>query len=174
MSDLKIKTMPWMGFRHTAQLGEYVAKAKSILEWGCGGSTLWMAQIATGTVVSIEHNEAWRDAILHCLRQLDNEYHTLAVMPDVVAGNMADGFVSLIAKDFDLVFVDGIARPACMVESWKILLPGGHLFLHDSERPQYDEAKAKLIELGGVVIYDQADPTFEAPQRGLWQIQKPV
>ena len=54
----------------------------------------------------------------------------------------------MVDEPFDLILVDGRDRVNCFYASCGFLKRGGHVILHDSERPRYSEAKKWAIKLG--------------------------
>ncbi len=180
----KLRTFPLMGLRHAERIGEVAMKAKTILEYGSGGSTLWLAQIAPeAKIVSVEHDEKWFRRVFaayHALRglgMLEPPYATLVhTSVDRYARQPADG-------PFDMILIDGAheTRDACLRGAFDLLSPGGTVFLHDAEEPDYQAGKVAFVKAGGVgmpfVVQEDdtlhlSDPTYNGPAE-LWEGSKP-
>jgi predicted O-methyltransferase YrrM len=114
-------------------LERYATRARSVLEFGVGGSTQIIAQsIRTGAVfVSIDTDRAWIDLTQERLRKLgvDDRCRLLDY-----EGWM--GAATAISPRFDLIFDDGIdaLRRPFALESWSLLEPGGFMVFHDTRR----------------------------------------
>jgi hypothetical protein len=63
---------------------------------------------------------------------------------------------------FNVILVDGYARSACLNAARSLIAPGGVIFLHDSQRSWYDDAKASLQAWGTIGSCDD----YPIPQ--LW------
>lgn len=129
----QLRTIPYMDAMHAEWLREYAEDAESILEWGCGGSTIWLAQIAKGKLLSIEHDEVWREKVDTVIIRLDSMI-PLAEWLIALRTERADYCNPLC--QCDLAFIDGKAewRLDCLAACVKCVKPGGHIFLHDSQR----------------------------------------
>lgn len=140
---------------------ETVVSGATVLEYGSGYSTEWLAHHAN-YLVSIEHNRDWFDRIAKALSDknitceidyilADRPYHREHVQSD-------KGL-------FDVVIIDGRDRVACLDEviEMNLVKPGGVLFFDDVQRNEYAEGVARLDELGWekYVTCDQpGDPTY--------------
>jgi len=63
---------------------------------------------------------------------------------------------------FDVIFVDGHARSTCLAQARGLLREDGRLFLHDAQRPSYDEGKLLVAEHGTI------GPCEDTPRSHLW------
>lgn len=172
----KLIAMPHMGWQHAGWFASYVVNAKNILEWGCGGSTLWMAQMNTkAALLSMEHSPKWFDVV----DNLDRQLREVGIIGDAVgivlcpeSRYVRNGYIE-DGEPYDLIFVDGHVRPACLDASYDLLEPGGVVFLHDSQRVEYTEAKRKLLERPGMTLIDErTDESWVNPRAGMWGVQK--
>ncbi len=135
-------TTPWFVAGAIDHLAELIQPDWEAFEWGCGGSTLWLAQRCQ-TVVTVEHNIDWLNKTSHELVH----YELCAALVFV---NQNDGdheyadYAAFIDKypneDFDLIFVDGRNRAECIQHALPKLKRGGVLVLDNSERTQYQAA----------------------------------
>jgi len=150
-----------MGLKHRERLVSFVPPGGRMLEWGAGGSTVWLAQNLPerATLTSIEHDRAWfyevanhlgnggrgrRENVRMLLREPTGPLGTNATAAEDDPAclwpyiNAADG------ARFDVVLVDGYARGTCLAKARSLLNPGGVVVLHDAQREWYDEAKGLL------------------------------
>lgn len=154
---------PWITFAARRTLDRLVQPSWSVFEYGTGGSTLYFARRAA-RVVSVEHDRAWLAQVEAALRKAGTagRAQLLLVPPEEEgSGDPADpaAFVSsspdfagrgfrayaqaidaFPAASFDLVSIDGRARPACVRAAIPKLKRGGLLLLDDAERPHYRNA----------------------------------
>jgi len=102
-----------------------------VLEFGSGGSTIWMA-LRTANLYSVEHNEYWHNRIVDQLKTVRNPVHYYFVRCPyyTICTQFPNDF-------FDLVIVDGRSRKGCIAHSLRCIKPGGALLLNDSHRRYY-------------------------------------
>lgn len=126
---------PWLTEKAISFLDEFLNKNPDakILEFGCGGSTIWFSK-KTSKLVSIEHDKEWYNSVksyiennAECnqvdMRLIDRPYYG-------ICDQFPDDF-------FDLILVDGRDRVKCVEKSIRILKKGGVLMLDNAERPWY-------------------------------------
>ena len=154
----QFRPFPYMIIAHAARIAAEALGATRILEYGCGGSTVWLCILCPhAQITSVEHDEAWRT-------------RTMRLWSALARAEVLLGSISLIEalgdvqSNFDLVIVDGKSdeRPAMMLQGWTLLRPGGSLFLHDAQRPAYHDAINQLITQGGLYVYDDRDSPTQA------------
>lgn len=151
---------PWLTFGATEQLRRALAgwDQPRVFEFGSGGSTLfWLRHRAA--VVSVEHDPGWHARLLRELPTgAELDYRLVPPAPGAVSRDPADpdGFASddpsfagmsfeAYARQieefpdhwFDIVLVDGRARPACLSRAVAKVKPGGLLVLDNAERSYY-------------------------------------
>lgn len=145
--------LPQCGRKHLTRILDTLPTCGKMLEWGCGGSTNWFRERlkSTQSLVSIEHQVEWKEKIGGDIR-----LHELGIptgrpeaefLPDTFTTCLdptATDYTIGVSKDegpFDVIFVDGVLRNACLIRAVKALLkPGGFVFLHDAQREWYAEA----------------------------------
>lgn len=112
-------------------LASYGIRSKSILEFGCGGSTQIFAQCKPEKLISIETDPAWIDITKRRLMQVTGTPVTFI--------HTVQPFIEVPDMMFDLIFVDGIdpLRGQFAIETWKKLMPNGVMIFHDTRR-HYD------------------------------------
>ncbi len=172
----KLRTFPLMGLRHAERIGEVAMKAKTILEYGSGGSTLWLAQIAPdASILSIESEKNWYDRVRAA-------YNAIAT-GGIAVGHVSQYYVPALSEwvdaaavhaPFGMILIDGVheTRDPCLRGAFDLLNPGGTVFLHDAEEPDYQAGIDAFHEAGGLpCAYLGHDRTF-GPAR-LWIGTKP-
>lgn len=120
-------------------------------EWGSGGSTIWLAELA-GTVVSVEHNDEWYSRVDGWLREYGlSDQVTLNYIP--LTNGYADAILKYPGNHFDLIEIDGRQRAFCIENALPRLKPGGILVVDNSEREQYQESLAAVKRWEHVDFY---------------------
>lgn len=133
---------PWLPYSVIDLLTTRLDRSASVLEFGGGGSTAFFAD-RVGSVTTVEHDQAWRDAIAQSLESSSN----VRVLFRSSANDYADYVAAADEMDdesLDVVLVDGRQRVACARSAMPKLKPGGLLILDDSDRPKYREAHILL------------------------------
>jgi hypothetical protein len=149
--------IPWITYKAKKYLDYYLSKKMKVFEWGSGGSTLYFAR-RVKKVVSIEHDAEWFKKTKRMLelkkcrncqlglykpektksnfhnvvyRSTDKNYRLMSFEKYCKA---IDKFPD---KYFDLVLIDGRARPSCIHHAVRKLQDGGIIVLDNSERDIY-------------------------------------
>ena len=147
-----------------------------IYEFGSGGSTVYYAKRAKH-LISVEHDDYWHGKVTQYLSEQGITNCKCALIPPEQshsAGDATDPKLYLSGFDgyegltfekyatsidsyadgsFDLVVVDGRARPSCILHARPKVKKGGYLVLDDSERQRYQCAKALLSAWEKRVFY---------------------
>jgi precorrin-6B methylase 2 len=164
--------VPWLTFGAIHSLTDRLRRDMRVFEYGSGGSTLFFALHAR-SVVSVEHDVAWSAEVRRAASALDlKNVSVLDVAPDESLEPGADpadpdayassdqllasrsfrtyaaAIDSFDDQSFDVIVIDGRARPSCVKHSLSKLAPGGILVLDNAERVHYALAKKKLDGLG--------------------------
>lgn len=164
--------LPWYTLPALQWLQAYVKPEMQVFEWGSGGSTLFFAKRAR-SVITIEHDLNWFKVLHDQVKEYSNlEYRHIPAD----AANEGDGsYYSASARatfkayvmaieaypdhSFDIVAVDGRARPSCVQHAVPKVRPGGILILDNSERyPEaYDnfDSTWSMFEFYGPVAYER-------------------
>lgn len=153
---------PWMTFGATRFLRGQLHAGSRVFEYGSGGSSLFFLDRGC-EVISVEHDEAWAQTVTSRVDGSNASRWKLHAAPPragvVVTDSLENDFTStseeyagLSFQDyvtsidpypdnhFDLVVVDGRARPACCARARRKVKPGGFLLLDNSEREIYSAA----------------------------------
>lgn len=153
---------PWLAFDAILALRERMRPGMRVFEYGSGGSTLfWLANQAS-QIVSIEHDPAWFQVIsakvqgqsVVDLRLIQPELGWVSeglhdpADPDLYQsddiefrGYTFQKYASQIDAfpdaHFDILLVDGRARPSCIAHGAGKVKEGGLLILDNAERAYY-------------------------------------
>lgn len=159
----------WIPFAAHRFLGRLLNKKMRVYEYGAGGSTLFFAKRAA-EVISVEHDPAWAEEISQVLKKKgyrNARVNFIEAKKDVTLPDPdptdPDGYVSGAPEfkgysfrdyaesidsfpdgTFDLIMIDGRARPSCFKHAEPKLKKHGYLILDNSERPEYIRANEAL------------------------------
>lgn len=156
--------VPWIPFTAREFLEPYLHSEMRVFEWGSGGSTLWFAQ-RTKHVTTVEHWDRYHNLLMKDLQDHDIENvavhfivaeqgrihaHLDVDHPDNYFGHLYDQnydqynfrtYVEIINQfsvhHFDIVFIDGQARSACLKHGRSRVKPGGFLIFDNSDRKRH-------------------------------------
>lgn len=154
------KPSPWLTFDAIEYISRYLKTNMRVFEYGSGGSTLyWLKKGAT--CVSIEHDPNWYNIINKRLKQISSVDYKL-VEPGPICNNEKTNpadpldyvssdenykgyqFVNYVSQIdifpkeyFDIILIDGRARPSCIRHSVSKVKVGGLMVIDNSERPHY-------------------------------------
>lgn len=142
-------TSPWMSKIEIQTILKYLNKDQTVLEFGCGGSTNFFCDYVKD-YYSIEHNEEWFckiDAIkknnvrIYHVKRNQTTSEDQRIKPYCLEGLEQSSrykdfydYITYPAKMntvFDVVLVDGRARPECAKFIKPYLNNNGYLFIHD-------------------------------------------
>lgn len=153
--------VPWIPYVARAWLSSHVTPAMRVFEFGSGGSTVFLARRARA-VVSVEHDPEWcarlrqtlaTEHLTNCtlilrepVRQAapSSGSRAYASTKPAYAGMDFGEYVRTIDaypdETFDLVFVDGRSRKACLAHAIPKVRVGGLLVLDNSDNREYADA----------------------------------
>jgi len=115
-----------------AILQEYTSKAKTVLEFGVGGSTQIIAQSCSGYIHSIDTSSEWINTTLE-------NFKRLSITQPVNFELLVDWLIYNDVNTYDVIFNDGIPKHRNMfsLQAWKLLNFGGVMIYHDSRIPSH-------------------------------------
>lgn len=156
--------IPWINYEAIDFLGEYISEQSQIFEYGGGASTLYFLNKGAH-VFTVEHNDEWLNILRNhvaCGRfhshwtaiQAKPEpssipfHQSLASDPDLYFSldsqfsgfnfrRYAASIDEYKNESFDLIVVDGRARPSCIKHAAKKVRIGGCLIIDNTERDYY-------------------------------------
>ena len=139
--DAELKPIPWFTYSAIDFLKDKLNSNLNILEFGSGNSTLFFAE-RVKKVISFEHNKDWHQKILKKIPANAE----LAITSSLTARD----YLKPLAEElrFDVIIVDGLFRNECITGSLEHLSETGVIILDDSEREEYNEGIAFLIQSG--------------------------
>ncbi len=160
---------PWLTFRAIKWLNSYLKPEMKVFEYGTGGSTVFFAK-RVKSLISVEHDENWYRFVSDLLErmQISNIIYVLSKPTELLKlkRSVADpnsytsgfkeyhgldfsGYVQIIDKypdkSFDLILIDGRARPACIKHAIKKLKKKGVVILDNADRERYNLAKMRYL-----------------------------
>lgn len=169
--------LPWINHFAFQRIQTLISPGFRVLEFGSGGSTIYFKD-KVSYVYSIEHDAKWFEVVKsNCQTSKHIELNLITPELDKTAPekykskhglfsegqsfkNYAHGADHLPDSSFDLLLIDGRARPMCLQNSISKLKPGGILIFDNSDRESYQEMISKLLggwkmeKYTGVTIYD--------------------
>ena len=167
----RLPILPFMHPTEVRLIESYLDRDKIMLEFGCGGSTLHFAK-KVKRLYAIEHDREWFERMKSRIPANVNLRHVAAGAEPEGTPRVADCWEGLthssrantfgayiqapkaFGTPFDVVLIDGRARPECARAVLPLLAPQGVVFIHDYFcRPHYH-----VIEEGYDVI-EQLDQT---------------
>jgi predicted O-methyltransferase YrrM len=138
---MTIPDTPWIVKGAISFLEAYLCKNHKVLEFGAGGSTIWI-QSRVEKIWSIEHNKDWYDKVMdykqpNCeLILADARDNSPSDLTIPCYSNLIEQFDDEL---FDFILVDGRNRVNCFLKCDRVLRPGGVIMLDNSEREEYSE-----------------------------------
>ncbi|TKJ38123.1 MAG: hypothetical protein CEE38_05025 [Planctomycetes bacterium B3_Pla] len=160
---------PWLTYRAAKWLDSYLKPQMRVFEYGSGGSTVFFAQ-RVKQVVSVEHNPQWYQVVERTLYELEiSNVEYILKEPEKAdrEGDCSDpssyssGFQNKFDRMsfceytkvidnypdayFDLVLVDGRARPSCIMHAAKKVRQGAIIILDNSDRERYNVAQTQCL-----------------------------
>lgn len=173
-SHLKME-LPWITFQVFDFVKSILQKKFVVYEFGSGCSSLFFAKHVK-MVYSVEHNQDWYYLLKTDLLKRESMYsnlHLKLVVPipkskstAVVSisdkfyfesdfGEYANSILNFPDDFFDLIVIDGRARPYCLQNSIPKLKNGGYLLFDNSDRIHYQE---ELIKIKNWLILESYGP----------------
>ena len=164
---------PWMADAAVRFISASCKPSGRVFEFGSGASTLFFST-RVSEVCSVEHNPDWfrdmeqetgrrgiKNVTLRLMAGQPKEDGREAGAPDdplqyssvfeaykkVSFYGYASSIDAWPEEYFDMIVVDGRARPSCMLHAWPRLRKGGLLVLDNSDRPHYQASVAETDRL---------------------------
>lgn len=158
---------PWIVFNAIEFLNSLDFKGRHIFEYGSGGSTLfWLEKGAI--VTSIEHDNKWFNLMEKYVEPYRQNIDIICIIPEEIhiknidysdpinyASKIMKGYnfenyvtsIDIYLEDFfDIIFIDGRARPSCIMHSYKKVKKGGMLIIDDTIRNYYLQKTEKYLD----------------------------
>jgi hypothetical protein len=169
-STLNFRT-PWLVFGAIDFLDNWLTKEMIVFEYGSGGSSLFISD-RVKVIYSIDHDEQWFENVKTAIDKegIKNiEYKLYRPVAEIKGSekNCSDpeNYLSCMGeyKDlnfenyvrsidvfpenyFDLVIIDGRARPSCILHAMRKVKPNGILLVDNADRGYYLRSFPELYE----------------------------
>jgi len=177
MSKVQVPDYPWMHLSEINLILRFLNNQHSMLEWGCGGSTILFSKYVKD-YYSIEHNKEWyqqvNDKIISNNLQNIN-FHHVPTDDGIEKDFLPETEGKLLShKDryktyskyplqwdikFDRILIDGRARQFCVEECIPLLKQDSLVFFHDfwmNGRDRYRDAALKYFnEVASIINSSQ-------------------
>jgi|TARA_Y100000310_G_scaffold267413_1_gene279401 predicted O-methyltransferase YrrM len=129
----------WMSIDERNLVSKYLHYDKVMLEWGAGGSTQFFSKYVK-RYISIEHEEEWYNKMKDCGAEIhlvkNNSPRTIPTKVEQFLDYV--NYVDVLNEKYDLVLIDGRARPYCAQKVIPYLKRESIVFIHDFwARPEY-------------------------------------
>jgi hypothetical protein len=154
--------LPWLTFLAIQMLDDVLDENMRVYEYGSGGSTLYFAQ-RVKEVISVEHDRPWFEKVFESVdcnghKNCHVQLIEPTVIDDLVYGDTSDpnsyissspdftgksfrDYVSNIDQFpdeyFDLILIDGRARPSCFQHSIPKVKLNGYIVWDNTDREHY-------------------------------------
>lgn len=181
----ELAVAPMLGWNHAGKLLSYALGARNILEYGSGGSTLWLAMHCENAhILSVEHALGWAIRIgkavgnlVESSIQCKETVRILYAPTDDTTKGYAQHPEVISRAPFDLIVIDGAheQRTPCLKAAYGLLSPGGVTILDNSEEPAYQEGKTFLLAQPGMILIEETEDETWDPNRShrkMWIVQK--
>ncbi|WP_410221823.1 FkbM family methyltransferase [Pedobacter sp.] len=145
--DAEGQPIPWVTYSFIDFIKSRLNKSLSVFEYGSGNSTLFYAK-RVGSVVSVEHDEAWYKKIVN-----EKAENAEMIFTRLETNGEYAQKAMLTGKKFDVIIVDGRDRINCCKHAVNALSANGVVVLDDSERETYQEARSFLSAQGFKELY---------------------
>jgi hypothetical protein len=199
------KKIPWMSYEAIAFLDTFIGDQSCVFEYGGGASTLYF--LSKGArVFTVEHDDRWLDLLHERVHngRFDEHWTAFHAKPEMgttpfdealvsdpdlyfsldknYAGFSFQRYASCIDEHrdqcFDLVVIDGRARPSCLKHAAKKVRVGGCLIIDNTERAYYVTNLTKPYLDGYKVVLNNFGPSpccLEFTRTTIWQkVMSPI
>ncbi len=189
---------PWITFQARRILRNAVKQGANVFEWGAGGSTLFFLDHGT-RLITVEHNKKWMHIVksqqhnptdwnLHliepepCISANDDISDPLQFrsgspdMRNMSFRDYARQIENYPDRCFDIILIDGRARPSCLMLAAKKVRLGGIIVLDNSNRPYYtSQAMASLAPFNfqKTVCHGVSPYVDFTTQTTIWRLEPP-
>lgn len=186
--------MPWLTYEAIGFLNRHVKKNMHVFEFGGGGSSVYFAR-HSGTVVTVEHDAGWFEAMCAIMekKEITNWDGNLITAEEGGSGDIGDpdayvsddkifegknfkAYASFIDRfeneSFDIIVVDGRARPSCTKHALPKLKKGGWLIIDNADRTYYFTAFKEILNTQFELVSNRKGPAPYCTwftQTGIWR-----
>ncbi len=161
--------LPWMTISSIRFLNKILKPGMNVFEWGMGGSTLFFLDRGAN-VISVEHDPDWYQKTIDkvgsrlqwsprlVIPEIGGEpqnvekWSTYETSDESLRTFRFKAYATEIDaypnEYFDLVLVDGRARPSCLHHALTKVAKNGYLLLDNAERETYQEEADAVLGSG--------------------------
>ena len=166
--------LPWITFSAISYLESNLKSSDLVFEYGSGGSTTFFSKYCK-FVESVDHDQEWETLVQKYLVENGISNVSLRFIPgtptsepmgdtsdsdcyrsltygtryaDLTFENYVKSIDQFPDDHFDVVLVDGRARPACFRRSERHVKPGGMIILDNSDRKTYTRIQDEAVSRG--------------------------
>jgi len=132
--------IPWVTYPFLGFIKDRLSPSMTLFEYGSGNSTLFWAE-KLKFVASVEHDRKWFDKMKPKI-PLNVKYKLYEI------GNGYVESIQSFGMNFDIIFIDGRERVACIKLSYRFLNPDGVIIWDNSLREKYKEGIVFLKDQG--------------------------
>jgi hypothetical protein len=129
--------IPWITYPAIEFLETRLNKSMDVSEYGCGNSTLWLAE-RVKSVLSIEHDKNWFDKVNNI-----KPNNVKLILKELNNGDYSKEILNY-HNNFDIILIDGRDRVRCVKNSINALKVNGVIVCDDSDRKDYEKGYAFL------------------------------
>jgi len=129
---------PWLPYPLVRHLGRLLDASWSVLEFGSGASTAWLAS-RVAMVHSHEHDTHWYARVEAMVAKSGRRNVSLSLLASRAEYVSIDTYGG---QRFDRVLIDGNWRDACAESAVRAVRPGGYIYLDNSDVPDSDHRHA--------------------------------
>lgn len=129
---------PWWTRQAITWMDKHLANDMSIIEWGAGASTPWLAA-RCWRLTTIEHDLGYVKLASAALKEANRDPDQYAVTHRPLGAGYYD-----VQDAYDAAIIDGRMRVHCCASAIRVLKSGGILLLDNAERKGYTAARAML------------------------------
>lgn len=167
----EVRTIPWLTEGAIRFLDGYLCANMQVLEFGIGGSTIWMAPRCN--LITVEHEHKWIAQIKPQIDAISGLHWQCYFRPRPYH----EVCFTLSQNRFDLVLLDGRDRMLCLEAALPLIKPGGYLMLDNAEREHYVRIYRPFLATWNETINIQRQPdslgfVYQGWTTSWWQ--KPV
>ena len=184
--------IPWITFSAIDFLKKYLKKNMTVFEYGSGGSTIFFSRYVK-EIISTEHDPDWYRKVLKEIEKCGiTNWKGYLVEPEKTVTTLGDfsNPLSYTSKDninlsfknyvltieqypdeyFDLVLIDGRARPSCLYHCLNKVKRGGCIMLDNSDREYYLQQTYSFVKNFKLIDFPGPTPYAEFfTKTSVWQ-----
>jgi hypothetical protein len=191
--------LPWITFAAIGFLERNLKNDMRVYEYGAGGSTLFFAK-RVKEIITVEHDRIWVQRVMEIMKKCGYQNWQIRLVeptPDPLHAGKdpadPDAYVSKSKKlagqslkdyamsieqypneHFDVILIDGRARPSCFKHAFTKVKKGGLIVLDNAEVPRYSYVHQSLNSSNWLkyTFHGPGPCGFRFWQTCIWQLGK--